>query len=117
MLGPVSTTPTPDSDDTQPVDIMSVPIFPATVVGAVPRLILSAEKEREMYQRKMAKEASETKVLPGGGSGEEASKAIQGDGHHVAESKGEGDGERVTDSKGGEDGNAFTESDDEVDSP
>ncbi|CAE7020849.1 unnamed protein product, partial [Symbiodinium sp. CCMP2456] len=83
-----------------PIDIMAVPLFPATVVGAVPRLILSAEKDREMYQRKVAKQATETMVLPGGGSAEEASKAIQDDGDHVPDSKGEGDGDHVTGSKG-----------------
>ena len=84
---------------------MSAPPAPAVVVGAESRLIMSAEREREMYQRRMPKQATETMVLPGAGSHDQASKGSKGSDDHVNDPTGEGDGDH------------FTESDDEVESP
>ncbi|CAE7231390.1 unnamed protein product [Symbiodinium sp. CCMP2592] len=63
---------------------------------------MSAEREREMYQRRMRKEGTQTMVLPGGINGDEASKGSKGSDDHVTDPTGEGDGD------------PFTESDDEA---
>ena len=42
-----------DNDETQPYDILSAePHFPAVVVGASPKVILSAEKQRQQWQQR-----------------------------------------------------------------
>ena len=46
--------PSRDTDDTQPYDVLSAsPLYPSVVVGAEPKVLISAAAERERFQKKI----------------------------------------------------------------